>query len=453
MKRFLCVTLSLILLLALCPAAGAEDYDIGAFELPAPQAPNYFIYTDGDGGEGHHDDLRMIMVADPEVALLAAEYNADSEAFYEKYGLWSFEIVMQYDVSLDGEDNWQHNSEWDTEYYTGGYADGYSYVALRSELMEDFEFFWLTYHEGQGSDTFKPYQPAIITEKFYYGDGSEGEAYSFDVENHSLYIRCRYYMEWEPLVEYEEGWGPGEKQSKYSEWSESAVFGKNSTQIVPEEPTVYEAPVISDLKIVLPEDEENSHLEYVQTTPESVWMANIYYMMHDDGWFDGLETQVSIDGGEWVEFSTADSGDDWCLHNGNRAAYSWDYLIEENSWVRLRVRFTGTHGPSEWSNVLELNGGGTQELPENTEKPADPSTPTEPAPADPPAEQPKDGCGLCGFCPVPLGLCIFIWIAIVLVALLILFLLMPKKKKCPNCKTEYKKGDKCCPNCGKRLRK
>lgn len=448
MKRTISVLLLLLLLLSLFPATAfaAEENDISQFEFPTPKAPNYFIYTDGDASEGHHDDLRMIMVTDPEVALLAAEYNADSEAFHEKYGLWSFEIVMQYDVSLDGEDNWQHTAEWDTEYYTGGYADGYSYIALRSELMENFEFFWLTYHEGQGSDTFKPYQPAIITEK-YIGDGYEEEVYSFDVKNHSLYIRCRYYMEWEPLVEYEEGWGPGEKQSKFSGWSENAVFGKNSTQIVPDEPTTYEAPIISDLKIVLSEGDENSHIEYTQTTPESVWMSGVYYLMNDEYGFDGLETQVSIDGGEWIEFSTADAGDDWCLWNGNRGAYNFDVPIEEDSNVKLRIRFTGTHGPSEWSNVLEINGGGTQEIPDNTNKPADAPTTDEPS---------EEKCSLCGFCPVPMGLCIFIWIAIAVVVILIVVIMIAiatKKKKCPHCKAKYKKGDRCCPNCGKRLRR
>ena len=447
MKRTISVLLLLLLLLSLFPvtAFAAEENDISQFEFPTPKAPNYFIYTDGDASEGHHDDLRMIMVTDPEVALLAAEYNADSEAFYEKYGLWSFEIVMQYDVSLDGEDNWQHHAEWDTEYYTGGYGDGYPYVALRSEMMEDFEFFWLTYHEGQGSETFMPYQPAIITEKYYYSDGYEEEIYSFDVENHSLYIRCRYYMEWEPLVEYEEGWGPGEKQSKFSDWSESAVFGKNSTQIIPDEPTTYEAPIISDMKIVLSEGDENSHIEYTQTTPESVWMNGVYYLMNDEYGFDGLETQVSIDGGEWIEFSTADAGDDWCLWNGNRGAYNFDVPIEEDSNVKLRIRFTGTHGPSEWSNVLEINGGGTQEIPDNTNKPADAPTTDEPS---------EEKCSLCGFCPVPLGLCIFIWIAIAVVVILIVVIMIAiatKKKKCPHCKAKYKKGDRCCPNCGKRL--
>ncbi len=76
MKRTISVLLLLLLLLSLFPATAfaAEENDISHFEFPTPKAPNYFIYTDGDASEGHHDNLRMIMVTDPEVALLAAEY-------------------------------------------------------------------------------------------------------------------------------------------------------------------------------------------------------------------------------------------------------------------------------------------------------------------------------------------------------------------------------------------
>ena len=452
-------TFSILLVLLLClswfvPAAQAAKQDIGAFELPAPQAPNYFFFTDGDAGEGHHDHMRMFMVADPKVALLAAEYDRDSDAFREKYGLWSFEISMQYDVSLDGEDNWQHNAEWDTNYYNDGIGQGYPYCTIRSEMVEDFEFFWLTYYEGEGSDTFVPYQPAI-TSYTYHDYGYDREVYSFDTANHTLYIRCRYYMEWEPVVTNEYGEGPGEKRSKFSDWSESAVFGRNSTQIIPEAPDTYEAPVISDLKLVLSEGDENSHLEYVQTTPESAWMAYIRYEMMDDGEFDGLETQVSINGGEWVEFSTADAGDDWCLWNGSRAAYGWDYPIAENSWVRLRVRFNGTHGPSEWSNILEVNDCDTSEIPQQTNAPAEAPVVTEPIVTEPATlEEPaEEKCGLCGFCPMPLGLCMILWISIVLAVVLVLVILLTAgKKKCPNCKTKYKKGEKFCSKCGHKLK-
>ena len=73
MKKLLTLLSALLLLtLFTVTAYGTEKADISKFELPAPKAPNYFIYTDGDAGEGHHDDLRMIMVADPEVALHSA---------------------------------------------------------------------------------------------------------------------------------------------------------------------------------------------------------------------------------------------------------------------------------------------------------------------------------------------------------------------------------------------
>ncbi len=359
MKRLLVITFSLLFIFSVfaISSSAEEKHDISQFEFPTPQTPNYFVFTDGDASKGHHDDLQMIMIADPEVALFAAEYDRDSDAFYEKYDLYSFAISMQYDVSLDDEKHWQHNEEWDTNWYTSGYADGYPYVSLRSKMMENFEFFWLTYYEGPDSDTFIPYKPAILTEKFV-GDGYENDIYSFDVENHSLYIRCRYYMEWEPRVMYDEYEGPGEKQSRFSDWSESAIFGKNSTQVIPDEPTTYEAPVISDIRIIPPDEgEQSAHIEYTQTTPEQVWMANVYYKMTGNGSFDGLETQVSINGGEWIEFDTADSWGDWCLWNGSRATFNFDNLIEQNTNVKLRVRFNGTHGPSPWSNVLEANAG------------------------------------------------------------------------------------------------
>lgn len=72
-----------------------------------------------------------------------------------------------------------------------------------------------------------------------------------------------------------------------------------------------------------------------------------------------------------------------------------------------------------------------------------------------PGEDTKDKCALCGFCPEPLGLCIFIWlaIAVAIIVILIVVVLLTKKKKCPNCKTKVKKKDKNCPKCGAAINK
>ena len=331
--------------------SAVNENDISQFELPKPQTPNYFMYIDGNGTDGSADELRMIMVADRSVTDLTSEWDSDSDAFYEKYGLYHFDAYMQYDVSLDGEDNWQYTSEWDSETNPGSYGEGFRSESLGSELMEEFGFFDLYFYEGPDTDTFKAYRPALTSEK-YYGDGYEKDVYSFDTANHNLYIRCRYYIEWETY----DGETVGDRQSKVSEWSDSAVFGRNSTQIVPEEPTVYEAPVISDLTIELADIGQGKlELGYTQTTPKSVWLTNVYYLMKGEGSFDGLETQVSIDDSDWISFDTYDSGGDWCLYDGKRTAGAYDVTITDTSHIKLRIRFNGSHGPSAWSNVLEIN--------------------------------------------------------------------------------------------------
>ncbi len=345
MKKLLAFLLSLILLLSVFSVMtfAAEENDISKFELPAPKAPNYFVYTDGDATEGHHDHLRMIMVADPEVALLAAEYDRDSDAFREKYGLWSFEICIQYDVSLDGEDNWQHNEEWDTNWYTDGIGNGYPYVSLRSELMESFEFFWLTYYEGEDGSVFEPYKPAITTYVYHHGDWDEN-IYSFDVENHSLYIRCRYYMEY---------YSNDEQIIRTGEWSDIAVIGKGSTQRVPAEPKSYAAPVISEMKVVPPEGTQTeAHVYFELDTPDSVWDAEIYYAMHDEWGLDELDAQINVNGGGWQDVYVGNAH--WPLYEGDRVT-STTAAITEKSHVQLRVRYGGPLGYSDWSNVLSVN--------------------------------------------------------------------------------------------------
>jgi len=426
----------------------AQTNDISQFDLPEPIAPDYFIFETDDGEESN-DRLTMIKVADQSVVELSSQYYDDSDTFYAKYGLYYFNIVMQYDVSLDGEDNWQYTEEWDTQYNVGSYGEGFGHQSVTNELMETHEFFWFVYHGGQGSDTFVPYQPAIIVRHHSNGE-YDWETYHFDTENHSLYIRCRYYMEWQTFDA--ENNEIGEKQSKFSDWSESAIFGKNTTQKIPEKPTVYVAPTISDLEIVADYFHGNGYvLEYVQTTPRSVWEANIYYLMTDDGYFDGLETQVSINNGDWIEFSTANAGGNWCLWNGLRTAIPFDenITIEENSNVKLRVRFLGSDGPSEWSNVLEIN---SKADPIEPNPPVDNPNQQQPTPPDE-GNVNQENCSLCGFCSMPLDICILIWIAIIMVIVITVIVIISKgKKKCPSCGNSCNKKDEKCNRCGLSLK-
>ncbi len=442
MKKILSLFISICLLMSLfaVTASAAEEITpIADFQLPKPEAPRYMMFhaADRTGTEGS-DELRVIAVYDSSVLELGAEWESDGDAFYEKYGLYSFALFMQFDTSLDGTDHWNHTPAWDTDYSEPDLNEATASQAVRSYMFEEVSIFDL-YKKGSYSDAYINIADAVIQRDVPFGDYTFNNFY-FDHENHSLYIRCRYYMEWETY----DGETVGEKHSKVGEWSDVAIFGKNGNGITPEEPTTYEAPVISDLTYVPPgEGYELGHLTYIQATPEQVWNAGIYYEMTKVGDFEGLETEISINGGAWQPYNTTDAWGDWCLLNGARTASLEEPRIEADSNIKLRVRFLGTHGPSAWSNVLELNGGGTQNVPtETTGKHTD-----SPAPSNP---QEPDSCSLCGFCPVPLGLCIFIWIAILLALIIIavVIFLLVKPKKCKNCGEKLNKNMKCCPKCG-----
>ena len=354
MKKLLTLLLAAVMLLSLCPATViAEENDISAVNLPKPVAPNYFVYTDGDETDCSHDDLRMYMVADKEIVDLTAEYDSYADEFREKYGINYFYVYMQYDVSLDSKTDWQYTPEWDTEPYVGGYASGYMAEGIRHDMVEDFRFFWLTYYEGPDGSTYEPLKPAITSYTYHHSDWDE-EIYSFDTANHSLNIRCRYIMQWE-TPDYETHY-------KTSEWSDIATFGKGSTQIIPDEPTSYEAPVISDLQVIYDEDMEWHYVHFVQQTPKSVWDADLYYMMND--YFEplNLDSQVSINGGAWIDADVANS--QWATKDGDRVVrFDGDENVFLDTTIKLRTRFSGPAGHSPWSNVLVLNGVEVEYLP------------------------------------------------------------------------------------------
>ncbi len=446
-KRIFSLLLCLLMAISLCSGmTAATENDISKFELPKPAAPVYMKYDAADrtATEGN-DALYVVRQSDMSVVTLSAEESSDRDAFLEKYGLYDFMILMQYDTSLDGADNWNYTPEWDTDYAAMTAYEANSIAWISGDLMETETLFDL-YSKEPDNDNYSNMADAMIHRPVDDENGYTFHNYYFDHENHSLSVRCRYYMQWEVNTGEDT-----ERYTKVSEWSDAAVFGKGGNTVIPEEPTGYAAPIISDLKYVQPmEGSEHGSLTYVLTTPQSVWDAAIYYELTDSGSFYGLETEISVDDSDWQPYDTVNSWADWGLSAGIRTAQSETPRIEADSKVQLRVRYTGDHGPSEWSNVIAVNDGGTQVVPEDT------SSTTEEEPAPPVKEPEEKKCGICGFCPEPFGICLFILIAIVLAVILILVIVIviaTRPKKCKHCKTKLKKGAKFYKECGKPVTK
>ena len=283
-KRTFSFLLALMMCLSLLPmtalAAGDTLKDV---PIPKPAAPHYFM-TDVEY-EGWHGDIRIATLFDNSMLELVRENDIDPEGFYAKYGITNdnyndLYIQMQYDVNVDGR-GWQYTPEWDeVGGYTGSYTAGYDQNYLHDNLVSEFTLADLIHEETRALYG----DMAYLSHQDEYGD----DVWRFDLTNHSVQVRCRYYMEY---------YRNDELMIRTGEWSDIAVVGKGSTQRIPTQPTSYAAPIISEMKVVPPEGTQTEAYVYFELdTPDSVWDAEIYYAMHDEWGLGELNAQINVNG-------------------------------------------------------------------------------------------------------------------------------------------------------------
>ena len=338
MKKLLSILLALTMCLSVMTFTAVAADTLKDVELPKPATPNYFVVNQDFSGT-HNDYITMYAAFDDSLVKLYTEYDVDSEAFFKKYGIenegyYDFFLDMQYDVNVNG-NGWQYVPEWDeVDGYTGSYAEGYDYTSVRTERYYDFTL----------ADLYQEEARELYKDVIYSAEQDGATVYHIDLEKYSVQIRCRYQMRYI----HNDDW-----VIRNSEWSDIAVFGKGSTQIIPVQPTSYEVPVISNMKVVPPEEYQNEAYVYFELdTPDSVFSADLYYEMNDESTLDELQAQISVNGGDWVEVYVANSH--WPLYEGDRQTSTTAALTSE-SHVQLRVRYGGPLGYSDWSNILSVN--------------------------------------------------------------------------------------------------
>jgi hypothetical protein len=132
-------------------------------------------------------------------------------------------------------------------------------------------------------------------------------------------------------------------------------------------PTKFDAPVISNLKVYISADDDQTGLEFSLTVPDSIKNAIDYYANHERGYnqvgyVSGLWAEYSADGGEWKSIDITSGGDtayDNTYGNGQRRTWTSGDISAEKQ-LRFRLRFFGWDEnlgdwESPWSNVLTLN--------------------------------------------------------------------------------------------------
>lgn len=440
--KVLAVMAVLVFVMAFTAQAEEESKNVKDTFFPdgtmsTPNAP-YVQYVDKyDDGAEKVGSTQMFFDIPEDLIKLNDEYALlGEEAFNEKYNTpihgdyhESLKTTIQIDTKFDDGPWLSESGNWDCFDYGENMVDANlnwrlavgRYIDETSKLFR-FEQSWLVYNEVENeSNAFL--QPYLKSFKDDYGE----TCYQLDTENHTFSYRIRFVVSTNNWEAFEEG---EEVYWNISDWSPVVSIGKDGNQETLEKPTKVDAPILSDFSLIKNEDngvEAKYYVEFTKYTYDS-----IKYFSAIEDYFEPfvIESQIRVDGGEWVDTYTANAAD---LAGGFRSTASGDVEITMESQVEIRVRIVcnamdGT--ASEWSNIVG-NKAAEEIIPEPTATPAPEvtNTPTPTVKVEP-KEKEKHKCKVCGICPVqPLGICLFIWLVIIIIVIVVVIIVLKKQKE------------------------
>ncbi|MBR1763954.1 MAG: hypothetical protein IJ746_01005 [Ruminococcus sp.] len=434
------------------PIPAAADAEVKLpFELSAPE--NVTIeYLDGNDSlntcEIHYSQNSSMSewssrINDPETL---------DEVWQElaKMGYADMWIVTQIDWSIDSQDDWHCNKYWESEGYDEEYRQhlgDWAYISCQyssETAMSEWIFrymgnindpedrTWNGRHED--GDDYDGWKDVLKEDQYEVVENEDGEAAAkIDLTKHTIYTRVRYGV----FCVYDRE--TNERVFVPSEWSEVAAVGKDAVKTEPIKPGEIAAPVISDLKYT---DEEFNGFPVisVKLDVDDTLAAQVAQASGTAGalW---LETEARVQGTEdWVGLQG-----DWTIKSGEmkidlQALAENAGGVEKDTPIEFRARYGCSQTEqediySDYSEVLVFGSVDMEVTPDSV--PEETTTTTAAAPAETTTttakektEEKDDKCSLCGFCPQPLGLCIFIWIAIIVViAVIVVVVILMKKKK------------------------
>ncbi len=381
-----------------------------------PPEENYMKIYEFDGH--YHQYAREYTTQTDDMLMLINEWELlGEEAFIEKYGFYLHDIKVQHDCKLDDGD-WHYTPEWDHEEYDYDVLPDYMCLypttpgQQNSRILTSGYNIDLYYMDDDGNNW------GFFKDVVIWAKGADGEKFRvLDLENHTLYFRSRYIVKYDT---YDTN-GDAVAQIMFSDWCPETSVGKKGTQQEPVKPEKLAAPVLSNM--VLGNAGENDLLWNITwDIPNAVYDAVKYYWIIEDAFEPVIiESQYRVNGGEWIDTVIGNAAD---VYGGIRNFWTDD--AKEKDTVEFRARFYCNADDSktgEWSNIVSNKAADTNPL--ATDKPA----PTQKGTLENSgAEETK--CKVCGICPVqPLGICLFIWIAIIIVVIIVIVVIAKKSNK------------------------
>ncbi len=446
MKRLLSFALSLMLLLS-CFAFNAA----AGSELPFELVPPGNLTASWLGGNDSPTTTKLAYTLSNEMTeffkqLEDANLNGTAEELLARYDCTDFWITTQVDWAVDDVNDpvsgWHCNEYWNGEYGFGydedyvirvGEWDGTDlWVGNATETVNEL---WVLRYVSEDALNGDPEakRPGLKDQlrpdqyEYRYNDEGDGNLY-IDFNEHTVYFRMRFV-----LTKYAEKDDGNHYEYFYSEWSNIASIGKDAEQFKPITKDDLPAPVITGLRMTDEMFNDNPVVAFTLAVPDE--LAANAAMLEAFGGYIFFETFARVKGdSEWTMMQNTSrdisAGERSCalLHlvNDERPNIPKDTIIE------LRCRYFCSQPEqddiySDWSKIISF---GTDDISQGGEPgpSAGPDVPDSDQPDTHPTE-PSAKCPICHFCPQPLGLCIFIWLAILIVIVVIVIIILRKKGK------------------------
>ncbi|MBQ7540796.1 MAG: hypothetical protein IJT44_00720 [Clostridia bacterium] len=368
LKRLLCVLFAVLLCASVCVSAAASEAEIAAVSS-APDGLR-FVFTYPNEGSECIEAVFSVPYDLGSIASSIAEYYA---------------CCIQFDWSVDSRDAFHYDTSWDK---AGG---NYPVQQLGGSFVEKREVFWFAYPEAA--------ERCAGAVKESAGEGGE-TVRTFDFDAHDLYVRARF-MLYSYVV----------NQCWFSDWSDVYDVGKDLGREAPKVPDVgKDRPEIEEARL------DNGTLLAYLSYPDSIY-DTASALLAGYGTQLSFQSQMRVDDGIWEFWSV--SGDDTPYLLGERETQLPDGA--DAGKVEYRFRLIG-NDPADgstiltgWSDYVTVKDGEARVV-----KNDDPFEKKEAEKRRQEAIKEANKCKLCGICPFhPFGVCMFLWLAIVLAIVLI----------------------------------
>ncbi len=451
-KRLISLAAATALALGAVPfTASAEKENPIPFDLTRPENVS-MIYLNGNDSENtieiHYSQSSAM-----------SEWSNRKETDYDNFmkelndlGYDDVWINTQIDWSIDSQDDWHVNEYWTTDGYDEDYhirlgdwayiSESYSpEISMSSWIFrymgdpsDKEDTIW--YGRHQDGDDYDGWKGVLKEGQYDILTNDDGSQYvKIDLDKHTIYTRVRWLVTLRTL-------GDDSKDIKAtSDWSDIAAIGKDAESAEPLKDGDVAAPKVSDLKYT-DEDFNGFPVIAFKLDIDDTLATQLAQVTGTQGGI-ALEVEARVQGKEdWVPLQG-----DWIVKAGDmtaalQALANAEGTVEKDTPIELRARYRISQPEledfySEYSEVLTFGAVDMQTEPDSVvessapddESVAETTTTVKEKKTEDKEKEKNDKCSLCGFCPQPLGLCIFIWIAIIVVIVVIIVVIIVMKKK------------------------